>query len=318
MYEVSVVIPNYNGSKYLRECFNALLKQNYTGFETILVDNGSTDDSLDIMRQDYSWVKVISLSENFGFCKAVNEGIHAGTAPYVILLNNDTKVDEDFVEMLLNGIKKSKKRFSCQARMIQYHDHSRMDDAGNYYNALGWAFARGKGKPVENYLREHRVFSCCGGASIYRKSTFEEIGFFDEEHFAYLEDMDIGYRARISGYRNVYVPEAVVYHVGSGTSGSRYNLFKVRYSSRNNVYLIYKNMPLVQMILNLPLLIPGFFIKTVFFASKGFGREYIAGIVNGFRLCKKDRKVPFKKKNIPNYIKIQLELWVNIIRRLNN
>ena len=315
MYEVSVVIPNYNGSKYLPECLNALLKQTFTNFETILVDNGSEDDSVRIIQTDFSWVKLIRLPENLGFCKAVNEGIYASKAPYVILLNNDTKVDENFVAELLAGIKRNKKRFSCQAKMIQYGNHQLMDDAGNYYNALGWAFARGKGKPVEKYDKEKKVFSCCGGAAIYRKSVFQEIGYFDEAHFAYLEDADIGYRARIFGYQNVYTPKAKVYHVGSGTSGSRYNLFKVRYSSRNNVYLIYKNMPLVQKLINLPFLMIGFGVKLAFFAAKGYGKEYAVGILKGLRLCSRDKKFPFYRKNILNYLKIQFELWINIIRR---
>lgn len=315
MYEVSVIIPNYNGSKYLPECLNALLRQNFTNFETILVDNGSEDDSIALVERDYSWVRLIRLSENFGFCRAVNEGIYASEAPFVILLNNDTKVEENFVEMLLAGIKRSRKRFSCQAKMVQYHDRGRMDDAGDFYCALGWAFARGKGKPVQNYNRECRVFSCCAGAAIYRKEIFREIGYFDEVHFAYLEDMDVGYRARIAGYRNVYVPKAVVYHIGSGTSGSRYNLFKVRYSSRNNIYLIYKNMPALQILLNLPFLLMGFLIKLVFFTARGFGKEYAAGIVNGIRLCKKEKKVHFQRKNILNYLKIQWELWKNTVRR---
>ena len=173
MYEVSVVIPNYNGSKYLPECLNALLKQTFTNFETIVIDNGSEDDSIAVIQRDFSWVKLICFRENFGFCRAVNEGIYASKAPYVILLNNDTRVDENFVGELLAGIKRSKKRFSCQAKMIQYCNHQLMDDAGNYYNALGWAFARGKGKPVEKYEKEKKVFSCCGGASIYRKSVFQ-------------------------------------------------------------------------------------------------------------------------------------------------
>ena len=315
MYEVSVVIPNYNGSKYLPECLNALLKQTFTNFETIVIDNGSEDDSIAVIQRDFSWVKLICFRENFGFCRAVNEGIYASKAPYVILLNNDTRVDENFVGELLAGIKRSKKRFSCQAKMIQYGNHQLMDDAGNYYNALGWAFARGKGKPVEKYEKEKKVFSCCGGASIYRKSVFQEIGYFDEKHFAYLEDTDIGYRARIFGYQNVYTPKAKVYHVGSGTSGSRYNLFKVRYSSRNNVYLIYKNMPLFQKLLNLPLLVLGFVVKFAFFAAKGYGKEYAAGIFRGLRLCSREKKVPFCRKNILNYLKIQFELWINIIRK---
>ena len=99
--------------------------------------------------------------------------------------------------------------------------------------------------------------------------------------------MDVGYRARIYGYENWYAPDAMVYHVGSGTSGSRYNQFKIRYSSRNNIYLIYKNMPVLQIIINLPFLVAGFGIKILFFTLKGFGREYIAGIKNGFQISKK-------------------------------
>ena len=140
-------------------------------------------------------------------------------------------------------------------------------------------------------------------------------GYFDEEHFAYLEDLDIGYRARIFGYQNWYAPKAKVYHVGSGTSGSRYNQFKIRYSSRNNIYLIYKNMPFLQIVLNLPFLLVGFGAKILFFASKGFGKEYLAGIKNGFQISRKNRKVKFSMRNFPRYIQLQVELWINIFRR---
>ena len=145
-------------------------------------------------------------------------------------------------------------------------------------------------------MREEQIFASCAGAAIYRKELFSRIGYFDEEHFAYLEDTDIGYRARILGYENWYAPEAVVYHVGSGTSGSRYNQFKTRYSSRNNIYMIYKNMPLWQIILNLPFLAAGFGIKILFFSLKGLGREYLAGIKNGFQISAKGKKCLFKEK----------------------
>ena len=136
-----------------------------------------------------------------------------------------------------------------------------------------------------------------------------------EAHFAYLEDIDVGYRAQIYGYENWYCPRAVVWHVGSGTSGSRYNEFKVRHSSRNNVYMIYKNMPFLQIILNLPLLIPGFVVKWLFFVRKGFGKEYANGIFNGIAMSDKEKKVPFQKRHLWNYVRIQVQLWVNVVRR---
>ena len=313
--EVSVVIPNFNGIAFLDSVLASLEGQTLSNFEVILVDNGSTDGSCSFVTANYPWVHLIELSENFGFCGAVNAGIRAAKAPYVLLLNNDTEVKEDFVEEMLAAIRRHKNAFSCGARMVQYHDRDRLDDVGNYYCALGWSFARGRGKDIHAYETEDKIFSACAGAAIYRKKIIEKIGYFDEEHFAYLEDTDIGYRARIYGYENWYAPKAIVYHVGSGTSGSRYNQFKTRYSSRNNIYLIYKNMPLLQIILNLPFLAVGFLIKFLFFAVKGMGKEYAAGIKNGFSIRMKNKKVPFRIKHLPNYCKIQLELWINIIRR---
>ena len=313
--EVSVVIPNFNGIAFLDSVLASLEGQTLSNFEVILVDNGSTDGSCSFVTANYPWVHLIELSENFGFCGAVNAGIRAAKAPYVLLLNNDTEVKEDFVEEMLAAIRRHKNAFSCGARMVQYHDRDRLDDVGNYYCALGWSFAHGRGKDIHAYETEDKIFSACAGAAIYRKKIIEKIGYFDEEHFAYLEDTDIGYRARIYGYENWYAPKAIVYHVGSGTSGSRYNQFKTRYSSRNNIYLIYKNMPLLQIILNLPFLAVGFLIKFLFFAVKGMGKEYAAGIKNGFSISMKNQKVPFQIKHLPNYCKIQLELWINIIRR---
>lgn len=313
--EVSVVIPNFNGIAFLDSVLASLEGQTLNNFEVILVDNGSTDGSCSFVTANYPWVHLIELSENFGFCGAVNAGIRAAKAPYVLLLNNDTEVKEDFVEEMLAAIRRHKNAFSCGARMVQYHDRDKLDDVGNYYCALGWSFARGRGKDIHAYETEDRIFSACAGAAIYRKKILEKIGYFDEEHFAYLEDTDIGYRARIYGYENWYAPKAIVYHVGSGTSGSRYNQFKTRYSSRNNIYLIYKNMPLLQIILNLPFLMAGFLVKFLFFAVKGMGKEYAAGIKNGFSISMKNKKVPFRMKHLPNYCKIQLELWINIVRR---
>ena len=295
--EVSVVIPNYNGIAFLDSVLASLEGQTLKNFEVIFVDNGSSDGSCSFVAGNYPWVHIIELSENYGFCRAVNEGIKASRAPYVLLLNNDTEVKEDFLEEMTAAIRRHKKAFSCAARMVQYHDRDRLDDAGNFYNALGWSFARGKGKDIHTYEEEEKIFSSCGGAAIYRRKVFERIGYFDEEHFAYLEDTDIGYRARIYGYENWYAPKAVVY------------------SSRNNVYLIYKNMPLFQIILNLPFLLAGFLIKFLFFAAKGMGKEYLAGIKNGFSISRKGHKVPFSMKHLPNYARIQLELWKNIFLR---
>ena len=306
--EVSVIIPNYNGIAFLDSVLGSLEGQTARNFEVIFVDNGSTDGSCSFVAGNYSWVHIIELPENYGFCRAVNEGIRAAKAPYVLLLNNDTEVAEDFVEQMLSAIRRHKNAFSCAARMVQYHDRDRLDDAGNYYCALGWSFARGKGKDIHTYEKEEQIFAACGGAAIYRKKILEKIGYFDEEHFAYLEDTDIGYRARIYGYENWYAPEALVYHVGSGTSGSKYNPFKVKLAARNNIYLNYKNMPLLQLAVNLVPILLGMGLKYMFFKKKGFGRDYAAGVKEGLATAKRCRKVPYSRERLKNYLAIEWEL----------
>ncbi len=146
MQEVSVIIPNYNGMAYLEGVLSSLEQQEFQNFETILVDNGSSDGSVAFTMGNYPWVHIIELPDNFGFSRAVNEGIYAARAPYVLLLNNDTEVDRYFVGEMLAAIKRHRRAFSCSARMICYHDRDKLDDAGNYYSALGWAFAREKAR----------------------------------------------------------------------------------------------------------------------------------------------------------------------------
>lgn len=283
--------------------------------ELIVVDNASKDGSLEYTREHFPEARVLAMDQNYGFARAVNEGIKAATRPYVILLNNDTEVEPGFTDALVEALKRDAKAFSAQAKLIQLHDPSKLDDAGNFYCALGWAFARGKDASSAYYDEQDEVFAACAGAAIYRKEVFEEIGYFDEAHFAYLEDIDVGWRARIFGYRNLYVPKARVLHAGSGTSGSRYNEFKVTLSSRNNIWIIYKNMPLLQLVLNLPFFIVGFGAKQLFFCKKKLGGTYARGILKGIRTCDREKKVRFVWKHFPAYARLQWELWRNIAKR---
>ena len=312
--KVSVVVPNYNGIAFVEACLRALIADAPKA-EILLVDNGSTDGSRELVGECFPKVRVIALDKNYGFCRAANEGMRAATAPYVILLNNDTEVLPGFTKALVSALQMNPTAFSAGAKMIQLHHQEKIDDAGNFYCALGWAFARGKDKPVEYYERPDEIFAACGGAVIYRKAALGRIGYLDESHFAYLEDIDLGWRAKIAGWKNLYVPSARVLHVGSGTSGSRYNDFKVRLSARNSVYLAWKNMPVLQIFLNLPFLLAGFGIKYLFFVKKGLGKTYRKGLKEGLFLCRKEKKVKFCWKNLPRYGRIQLELWINMGKR---
>lgn len=320
MEKVTVVIPNYNGIRFLKDCLDSLWAQRDTfAFEVCVVDNGSTDGSPELL-QEYPWVEVVALSENTGFCHAVNVGIRHSHTDYVLLLNNDTKVAPDFVRNLYCSIEARPDAFSVSAKMLMWDNPALLDDAGDRYCALGWAYARGKGKTADQYDEPCEVFSACGGAAIYRKAVFDEIGLFDENHFAYLEDLDIGYRARIHGYRNYYEPTAAVIHYGSASSGSRYNAWKTTLASANSVYVIGKNMPFLQKLINAPFLLVGFFIKTLFFLKKGFGGLYIKGLLTGIKKTYSSEgrraRVRFRTKHLRHYFSIQLQLWCNLVRFL--
>ncbi len=319
--QASVVIPNFNGMQYIGSCLRSLYACEETAFSVIVVDNGSKDGSADYIEKEFPQAELIRFPENRGFSAAVNAGILAAKTPYVILLNNDTTVEKYFVSTLVRAIGRNERYFSVGAKMVSMQNPDIIDDAGDYYCAFGWAFARGKGKPARRYRLPCDIFAACGGAAIYRREALCGLGLFDEAHFAYLEDIDIGYRARLYGYRNRYAPDAVVRHAGSGASGSRYNAFKIRLSSRNSVYLIAKNMPPLQILLNLPFLLCGFFLKFLFFAKRGYGKLYAQGLWKGLLLSLsgrgRKRRIPFERSRLRQYLRIEGELLYNLfVRRI--
>lgn len=304
--KTTIIIPNYNGLSFMEPCFESLKEQTARDFKVLVVDNGSTDGSVEWLKEHR--IPSIFLKENTGFSGAVNTGIRAADTPYVLLLNNDTRVEPGFVAAMERAMDQSPKIFSVSSRMIQMYHPELLDDAGDMYSILGWAYQRGVGRSSELYQKSCRVFSACAGAAIYRRAVFHEIGLFDELHFAYLEDIDVGWRAKLYGYDNVYCPDAAVYHVGSGTSGSRYNSFKVRLAARNCIYLNYKNMPGWQLLLNAPFLLAGIFVKYLFFVKNGFGGDYVSGLKEGIRTRKQCRRVPGLLKRFGAELKVQFEM----------
>ena len=304
--KTTIIIPNYNGLSFMEPCFESLKEQTVRDFKVLVVDNGSTDGSVEWLKEHR--VPSIFLKENTGFSGAVNTGIRAADTPYVLLLNNDTRVEPGFVAAMERAMDQSPKIFSVSSRMIQMYHPELLDDAGDMYSILGWAYQRGVGRSSELYQKSCRVFSACAGAAIYRRAVFHEIGLFDELHFAYLEDIDVGWRAKLYGYDNIYCPDAAVYHVGSGTSGSRYNSFKVRLAARNCIYLNYKNMPGWQLLLNAPFLLAGIFVKYLFFVKNGFGGDYVSGLKEGIRTRKQCRRVPGLLRRFGAELKVQFEM----------
>lgn len=314
LHKVSIVIPNYNGLKYIKGCMESLYRQSFQSFDIIIVDNASQDGSCEFIAENYPKEKLISLKQNYGFSKAVNEGIKTSNSQYVVLLNNDTEVDKFWLENLVNCIEKDEKIFSICSKMIRYSERNKIDDAGDEYNILGWAYKRGDGVSINKYDSDCEVFSSCAGAAIYRKAMFNEIGYFDESFFAYMEDVDISYRANICGYKNMYCSSAKVYHIGSATSGSKYNPFKIKLAARNNLYVVFKNMPLLQLLINLPFIILGHIIKFIFFAEKGYMQDYMNGLKEGMKSIKKISKVKYRNKNVINYIIIEWKMIINTFK----
>ena len=318
--KASVVTPNYNGKEFLKTYFDSLNRNKDFVGEVILVDNGSTDESIEFIK-DYSRnldfpVIIIRNAENLGFAKAVNQGILKSSYPYIFSLNNDTQVEESGIKPLIDLISSDDSIFSVASKMVQFDNKKLIDDAGDEYNILAWTKKTGENQPAENYDEVYEIFSSCAGAAMYNKAILDKIGLFDENFFAYMEDVDLSYRAKINGYKNLFCPDSVVYHIGSATSGSRYNKFKVKLAARNNVWTVYKNFPIPQKILNFIFLFLGFLIKYLFFVKKGFGKTYLEGVKEGLKTRNKINKVKFSKKNTKNYFKIEWKLIVNAVKFL--
>ena len=324
--KVSVVTPNYNGVKFLNSYFETLLIQSRFIEEIIIIDNASTDGSVEFIEEfirspNYPIdIILVKNDENLGFAPAVNQGIELAKSEYIYSVNNDVELEwnalEEIIKAMDESIELGENPFSFQSKMIQHHNRKLIDDAGDEYTILAWTKKIGDGKPVERYNEKREIFSSCAGAALYRKSVLDEIGLFDEDFFAYVEDIDLSYRAQIYGYKNYFCPNSIVYHYGSATSGSRYNEFKIKLAARNNVFLIYKNFPIIQKIINFIFLFIGFAIKYIFFVRKGYGSLYLEGIKEGLRERKKLNKTPFLSKNWKNYFKIEWELIKNIFAYL--
>ena len=315
--KVSIITPNYNGVEFLYKYFKSLSQDSDHIGEVIIIDNGSTDSSLDYIKKNtFSFpVVVIENNENLGFAPAVNQGILKSKYDYIFSLNNDTEVKKGSIKAMLDLICDDDV-FSVQAKMLQAQNKKLIDDAGDEYNLLGWTKKIGENQNSDNYSQVFEIFSSCAGAALYKKSVFTEIGLFDDNFFAYMEDVDLAIRSQIYGYKNLMCPDAIVYHIGSATSGSRYNEFKVKIAARNNVWTVYKNLPIPLKIINFIFLFLGFTIKYIFFLKKGFGSIYIEGIKEGLSEKSKIEKVNFKKSNLKNYFRLEYKLIINTLKFL--
>jgi GT2 family glycosyltransferase len=241
MPRVSVVIPTWNGAELLRVALRSLEAQSWRDFEVIVVDNASADQTLEMTSREFPNARQIRLPENRGFAAAVNVGIEAARGEIIVLMNNDTEADPGWLAALVAGLDRHPEAGSCASRMLDFWDRSRIDAAGDRMGLQATSIGRGQ-MDGPGFSREQYVFSACAGAAAYRREIFEEIGGFDERFFAYLEDVDVGFRAQIAGYRCVYLPDAVIYHRGGATS-DRISDTRAFWLVRNSLFLFFQNMP---------------------------------------------------------------------------
>ncbi|MEW6202510.1 MAG: glycosyltransferase family 2 protein [bacterium] len=249
--KASIVIPTWNGRQYLADCLESLRRQNHPPDEIIVIDNGSTDGTCEFLAENYPEVFAIPLSVNLGFSFAVNIGIGAASGDIIVFLNNDTVCAPSWLEEIMKAAAARPEYDSFASKVVLYDKPNIIDSTGDEYTPWGSAFNRGHGEIDKGqYDEEVEIFGPCAAAATYRASLFSETGIFDESFFAYYEDIDMSFRARLKARRCLYVPGAVVQHRYSASSGKTSKL------GREEVYLhltalLIKNMPFPLIVKNL-------------------------------------------------------------------
>ncbi len=310
---ISVIIPNFNGLEHLKICYDSLLDQSYKEFKIILVDNNSADDSVNFTANNYPDVKIVRLNSNTGFAKAVNEGIRNSDTDYILLLNNDTECDRNFLQEMINGLK-DESTGSVACKMLNYYDRKIIDDAGDFIKSKGSPYARGFGETDKGqYDKEEFIFGACAGAALYRTEVFEKTGYFDEDFFAYYEDVDLSFRMQLAGYKCFYNPKAVCFHKRGATSGSQSG-FQTMLCEKNLIALRLKNYPMSLLIKNLP-----FFayvrMKRYFIFLTRHSYELFASAVKGyFQGLSEIPKSLKKRKAIQKNVNVSVNYLESILK----
>lgn len=298
---VTVVIVNYNGGAMICQCLDALKKQSFRNFATVVVDNNSSDDSAASIRADFPDVVILSLKNNVGFAGGVNHAVkERALGVWVALLNPDAFPTEDWLENLVASAQRNPEYSAFGSRMFSDPDHQYLDGVGDVYHVSGLPWRDGHGCPnAPHHNREKEIFAPCAAAALYSVSAIREIGLFDEDFFLYVEDIDLGFRLRLAGYRALYVPKACVLHVGSAFVG-KHSDFQIYHGHRNLVWVYIKNMPGILFWFFLPLHLALNVATLLWFGLRGKGalilrakRDAIKGIPHYWR---KRQKIQASRK----------------------
>lgn len=250
---VTIVLVTYEAGPTLGRCLAALKAQTVRDFELIVVDNASNDRAAQAAAKADPAIRLIANADNLGFAAAVNQGARAGTARWLALINPDAYADPDWLERLLAAAHAHPEVRAFASRQLMAADPARLDGLGDVMALPGFPFRGGYGRPDQGRTDIGEVFSPCGGAMLVDRALFLELGGFDERLFCYCEDVDFGYRLRLAGERTLVVPDAVVRHEGSASTGGPRSDFAVFHGSRNRLWVFVKDTPPVLFWLTLPL-----------------------------------------------------------------
>ncbi len=281
---IEIIIPNWNGREMLEHCLSSLRQQTFTDFRVIVVDNGSGDGSVDLVAEQFQEVELIRLDRNTGFSVAVNTGITSSVAPWLLLLNNDMEVERDCLENLRRAVAAYREFDFFALKMMNFHRRQYIDGAGDAVLRGGVGYRLGTMEKDSGLYREDREsFGACAGAALYSRRFFARAGLFDADFFAYLEDVDLNMRARRLGLRCMFIAGAIVYHIGSATSGSKINALTVRLSTRNNIHVLVKNYSLPIFLRFFPAIAVYQLAWLLFCLKKAMLFPYLAGLCQGMR-----------------------------------
>ncbi len=238
----SIVIPTWNGAELLAACLRSLRAQTFRAFEVVVVDNGSTDRTRAMLAQEFGEVRLVPLPANRGFAPATNAGLRAARGEILVCLNNDVEAEPEWLAALVAALDARPDVGSVASKMMDAKRPGIIDAAGDGMALVAWNLGRGQADGPR--FREGReILSACAGAAAYRRAVFDRVGWFDETYFAWFEDVDLGIRAQLAGWRCWYEPGAVVRHHGSATA-ARLGDWKTFQTVRNGMYLFFKTMPL--------------------------------------------------------------------------
>jgi GT2 family glycosyltransferase len=244
---ISVVVLNWNGERVIQTCLESLRAQTYRPLEILVVDNASTDGSVALIRNQFPEIKLIVNERNLGFGGGNNVGIRSARGRYLMMLNNDTRLVPRCIEELKRSLEKDARYGACASKILLEDEPNPIDAAGIVVCPDGLSIGRGRLEHADRYDEEVEVFFASDCACLYRREMLEEIGLYDEDFFAYADETDMGWRARLAGWKCIYSPEAIVYHCHSASTGS-YSPFKAFLVERNRIWVAIKNFPLSLMV----------------------------------------------------------------------